>query len=252
MADRLALIIGGGSGLGRAASIALAGQGMTIAVADLNEAASDETASLLPGTGHGSYRVDVTDEASVVALFEAVEASRGPAAVLANFAGLLIARDGARTGLVHTSLDEWERSFAVNARGCFLVVREMLRRRAAAPVAHGRIITVSSLAGQVGGVRGSAAYSAAKGAVLTLTKTAAREGGPLGVTVNAIAPGMIETPMLRLVLSREDEAAAAAALPAGRIGRPEEIAAAVVYLASEAADFVTGAVLDINGGQSMR
>ncbi|MGF7159270.1 3-oxoacyl-[acyl-carrier protein] reductase [Rhodoligotrophos appendicifer] len=250
--SRLALVIGGGSGLGKASAEALAAQDYHVAVADLSLEAARATTAGLSGGDHRAFAVDVADEASVEGLFDTVEAELGPVSVMANFAGLLIAQDGARIGLMHTSLEDWERSFAVNARGCFLVIREMLRRRRDNPLPHGRIITVSSLAGQIGGVRGSAAYAAAKGAVLTLTKTAAREGGPIGVTANALAPGMIDTPMLRLVLSPAEETTALASLPVGRVGQPLEIAHAITFLASEQSGFMTGATLDINGGHYMR
>lgn len=249
---RLALITGGARGLGLAAAEALAGAGYLLAIADLDAGAASAAASGLAGTGHQGFAVDVRSEASVSDLFTEVESGMGPVAVLATFAGILISDGEARVGIADSSAEDWDRTFDVNARGTFLCLREMLRRRRAAPVEHGRIITVSSLAGQVGGVRGGAPYSASKGAVLSLTKTAAGEGGPLGLTANAIAPGMIDTAMLRQVLPNSSEAATVAGLPVGRIGRPEEIGAVVAFLASESAGFVTGATIDVNGGQLLR
>ncbi|MOA18306.1 3-oxoacyl-[acyl-carrier-protein] reductase FabG [compost metagenome] len=152
-----------------------------------------------------------------------------------------------------TTLDIWERSFAVNARGVFLCGRAYLRRREAAPLAHGRIVTFTSVAAQLGGYRSSASYIAAKSAVLGLTKAMARESAHLGVTVNGIAPGLIDTDMLRsTVTSSGALAAAAQAIPLGRIGTVDDVAAAVRFLASEEAGYITGSVIDVNGGYRMQ
>lgn len=248
---RLALITGGAGGLGLASAQALAGAGCRIAIADQEGAAAQAAAATLTGDGHLGLGMDVTSEASVRAGFDRVEAELGPVAILATFAGLLIGT-GPRARIADMPVQDWDRTFQVNARGTFLCLREMLRRRRAAPLPQARIVTVGSLAGHVGGVRGNAAYSASKGAVHTLTRSAATEGAAFGLTANCIAPGMIETGMLRQVLPAEDEARGAAAVPLGRIGRPEEIAALVAYLASPAAEFMTGATLDINGGQYLR
>jgi NAD(P)-dependent dehydrogenase (short-subunit alcohol dehydrogenase family) len=251
--QRLALVIGGANGLGKASCIALAAADYRVAVADLASAQAREVLAQLEGDGHAAFGVDVSSESSVSELFSSVEASLGPISVLANFAGLLIADPASgRAGLTATSLRDWERTFAVNSTGCFLVLREMLARREKTPVEHGRIIAVSSLAGQVGGIRGSGAYAASKGAVISMTKSAAREGGPLGITANVIAPGLIESAMMRKVVAPGEEDAATANSLVRRVGRPEEIAAAVVYLASPAAAFVTGMTIDINGGALMR
>jgi 3-oxoacyl-[acyl-carrier protein] reductase len=140
----------------------------------------------------------------------------------------------------------------VNARGTFLTIREMLRRRTQRPVPHGRIVNISSSAAQLGGYNGSSAYVASKGAVLSLTKVAAREAAPLGITVNAIAPGAIDTPLLREVMPPERDAAYLERVPAGRIGQPSDVAAAVAYLVSIEAGYVTGCCLDVNGGLRMQ
>ena len=161
---KIALITGAAKGLGRASAERLA-RDHTVVVADLDGTAAAHVAATLGDGGHCGLRVDVASEASVAELFETIETQMGPVRLVANFAGLLIAeRDGA-SGLRQSSLAEWEQTFAVNARGCFLVVREMLRRRTVNPVPNGRIITVSSIAGQMGATRGSAAYAASKSAV---------------------------------------------------------------------------------------
>lgn len=253
---RVALITGGASGLGLASAIRLAEDGLRIAVADLQADAAAAAAAQLPGSGHIGLRCDVGVEASVSAAFDTVQAQLGPVHVLACFAGILSTNPTpGRLPTTEISLHEWDRVMQVNARGTFLCVREMLRRSAGGAVAQGRIVTVASLAGQMGGLQSGAAYSASKGAVLALTKVAAREAAALGITVNAIAPGPIDTPMLAQTVAAEQGAqkyGATASVPLGRIGVPEEVAAAVSYLVSPGAAFVTGATLDINGGMSMR
>jgi 3-oxoacyl-[acyl-carrier protein] reductase len=119
-------------------------------------------------------------------------------------------------------------------------------------VPHGRIVTISSAAGQTGGLRGGADYAASKAAVLALTKMAAREAAPTGMTVNSIAPGPVETPLYRSVNPPSSDATMTAAVPLGRIGTPEEIAAAVSFLVSESAGYITGSVIDVNGGSRMQ
>lgn len=250
---RVALVVGGARGLGKAACIALAAAGYRVAVADLAAASTSAVLAELAGAGHAAFAVDVSSEASVRDLFSEVEERLGAVSVLANFAGLMIADPASgRVGLTATSLQDWERTFAVNSTGCFLLLREMLACREQTPVEHGRIITVSSLAGQVGGIRGSGAYAASKGAVISMTKSAAREGGPLGITANIIAPGLFETAMMRQVVAPGEEDAATANSMVRRVGRPEEVAAAVVFLASPAAAYITGSTIDINGGALMR
>jgi len=145
-----------------------------------------------------------------------------------------------------------ERTFAVNAMGSFLTIREMLRWRSRRPVEHGRIVNISSSAAQIGGYNGSAAYVSSKGAILSLTKLAAREAAPLGITVNAIAPGPIDTPLLRAIMPSEKDAAYAERIPMARIGRPDDVVAALAYLVSVEAGYVTGACLDVNGGLRMQ
>lgn len=248
---RVALITGGTGGLGLASAQALAVAGHRVAVCDVDEGAAVHAAQGLPGAGHAGFGLDVTSEGAVRAAFDRVETALGPVAVLATFAGVLIGT-GPRAQIAEMPVEDWDRSFAVNARGTFLCLREMLHRRRAAPVAQARIITVGSVAGHVGGLRGNAAYAASKGAVHTLTRSAAMEGAAFGVTANCLAPGMIDTAMLRQVLRPGDEAAGTAGVPLRRIGRPDEIAGLVVYLASAASEFMTGATLDMNGGQYLR
>jgi len=250
------MITGGASGLGLASARRLAEDGLTIAVADLKVDAALSAAASLPGTGHIGLAIDVTREDSVRAAFDTVQQNLGPVAVLGCFAGILsTSATPGRLPTVAISVDEWDKVMLVNARGTFLCMREMLRRADNKPVEQGRIIAVASLAGQIGGMQAGAVYSASKGAVLALSKVVAREAAPLGITVNIIAPGPIDTPMLHQTVPSEQKGQkylGTANVPLGRIGVPEEIAAAVSYLVSPGAAFVTGATLDVNGGMSMR
>lgn len=253
--NRIALVTGGAGGLGHASARRFAEMGMRVILADLDASAAEQAASTLAGAGHLGVGIDVGSESDIVSVFDRVENDVGPIAVLANFAGVL--RGGAgEFGLADLSLSEWDRVFAINSTGAFLLTREMARRRPARPVSHGRIILVSSAGAQIGGYQGSAAYFSSKGAVLTLVKAAARELAPLLITVNGIAPGPINTPMLRAAtLARggsEGGYTNMSRVPLNRIGTPEELAAASAYLASHDAGFVTGTVMDVNGGLRMQ
>lgn len=250
---RVALITGGARGIGRVTAGYFAQAGMRIAIADLNADGAQAAAAELGGGGHRGYGLDVGDEAQVAAVFDSVERDIGPVAVLANFAGIFPwPKSGARPTIIDTPIEEWERTFRINTRGTFLTIREMLRWRTATPVNNGRIISISSSAAQLGGYNGSSAYAASKGAILSLTKVAAREAAPLGITVNAIAPGAIDTPLLREVMPPERDAAYVERVPMGRIGWPQDVAAAALYLASEEASYVTGSCIDVNGGLRMQ
>jgi 3-oxoacyl-[acyl-carrier protein] reductase len=250
---RIALITGGASGMGLETARLLSHSGFTIVVVDLRSDPAQQALHSLAGGGHRAYALDVSSEKDVVATFARIEDEVGPVAILANFAGVFPwPSSGERPAIMNTSVDEWNQTFAVNALGTFLMIREMIRWRARKPVDHGRIINISSSAAQIGGYNGSSAYVASKGAILSLTKVAAREAAPLGITVNAIAPGAIDTPLLRTIMPRERDAAYAEKIPVGRIGNPLDVAAAALYLASENASYVTGACLDVNGGMRMQ
>ena len=249
---RLALVTGGARGIGAEICRQLAAQGMRIAVSDLNEQDCRPVAEALEGEGHSSWRMDIADETEVESTFDKIEAAHGPVSVLVCNAGILILHDGERAPIIDTSLDEWERTHSVNSRGTFLTSRAFMRRRVKAPVAHGRVITFSSCAAQLGGYRSSAAYISSKAAVLGYTKALAREAAPYNITVNGIAPGLIDTDMLRLSMAPGQEEASAANIPLKRLGLPSDIAAMVAFLVSENAGYVTGTMNDVNGGYRMQ
>lgn len=250
--QRVAVVTGGGQGIGEAICRQLANAGLRIVVADIHGGNALKVANSL-GEGHAARTIDVADEASVVALFDDIESTLGPVAVLVCVAGILILPNGERPMIKDMTLDTWERSFAVNARGAFLCSREYLRQREAKPVPQGRVIFFGSVAAQLGGYRSSAAYIGAKAAVMGYAKAFAREAAHLGITANAIAPGLIDTDMLRSTVTSSGALVAAAQnIPLGRIGTVDDVASAVSYLVSPAADYITGNVIDVNGGYRMQ
>jgi len=250
LAERIALVTGGGGGIGRAISLALAAEGRAVAVADLREdaaAAVAEEVERASGTAL-AVALDVTDGDSVGAAVERVTAELGPVDILVNNAGW----DELRPFL-ETDEAFWDRVIEINFKGCLRLTRRvlggMVDRR------FGRLVNIGSDAGRVGSSLESV-YSGAKGGVIAFTKTIAREVAGAGVTANAVCPGPTRTPMLegmaasgekaeRLVASLER------AVPMRRLGEPEDVAAAVAFLASERAGYITGQTLSVSGGLTM-
>ena len=225
------LITGGSRGIGAAAVRAFARAGY--AVSFFYEKSEAAAAALAAETGARALRCDVADTEAVAAAV----ASIPPVDVLVNNAGL------SHVGLIsQISPEEWDRLFAVNVKSIYNTVLAVLPAMLAKQA--GAVVNVSSMWGQAG-ASCEAAYSATKGAVIALTQALARELGPSGIRVNAVSPGLIATDM-NAHLSAEDLAALAADTPLGRVGTPEEVAAAILYLAE--ADFVTGQNLPVNGG----
>jgi 3-oxoacyl-[acyl-carrier protein] reductase len=239
---RVALVTGASGGIGRAAAVALAGAGRSVACAyHQDNAGAKETVRIIEDTGGtaAAFQADVSQESDVTRLFAEVKSwSASPAIVVAS-AGVL--RDGLT---VKYPLEEYERVMAVNATGSFLCARAalpaMLRKR------WGRIVLISSAAALRGNA-GQVAYSASKAAVVGMTRSLAREYGGRGITVNVVCPGFIETDMTAAVLDRARERFKEE-IPAGRIGSPEDAAAAIRFLASDDATYVNGAVLAVDGG----
>jgi 2-keto-3-deoxy-L-fuconate dehydrogenase len=235
-----ALVTGAGSGIGAAVARGLHAAGAEVVLADLRGEAAEEVAGGL-GAGARAVALDVADEDAVRAAIEAEERVGG-LDVLANVAGI-----GSTTSAPDTPLEVWERVFAVNARGTFLcckhVIPPMARR------GRGAIVNMASVAGLVG-LRNRAAYCASKGAVVALTRALAVDHVGDGVRVNAVCPGTVDSPWVRRLVEEAGESMEAlrARQPMGRLGTPDEVADAVLYLASDAAAFVTGAVLAIDGG----
>jgi NAD(P)-dependent dehydrogenase (short-subunit alcohol dehydrogenase family) len=251
-ASRIAIVTGGSGGIGEGICRGLAEDGLRVAVLDLDATRARATAATLSGSGHAGFAVDVSDEADVSRVFGEVETAFGKISVLVVAAGVLLLRpDGSRNMIEETQLLEWRKSQEVNSTGAFLCAREYIRRLPE-DARGGSIVTLSSVAAQLGGYRSSASYIASKSAVLGLTKALARELAPRGITVNSVAPGLIDAPMLRLSLDPADDAKASANIPLGRLGTPEDVAHAVRYLVSPGAAYVTGVTIDVNGGYRMQ
>jgi len=242
-----ALVTGAARGIGAATARRLAADGHQVAVLDLREADAEATAAAIREAGGTALAVgaDVADEDAVAAAVARVADELGPPTVLVNNAGIL--RDNL---LFKMSVDDWDAVLSVHLRGAFLVSRAVQQHQVAAR--WGRVVNLSSTSAL--GNRGQANYAAAKAGMQGFTKTLAIELGPFGVTVNAVAPGFIETDMMRAVAERTgmayDDLLAAAAkeVPVGRVGRPDDVAAAVSFFCSEDASYVSGQVLYVAGG----
>lgn len=248
----VALIVGGASGIGAASAVALADEGWIVAVGDLNEAAARGVAVTLAGEGHRAYAVDAAREDSLVALFDAVEHDLGDLRAIVVAAGTPGYIDGARPTIRSMPVDAWDAVMALNARGPMICIREMLKRREARRIDEARIVLIGSMAAQTLAINSPASYVASKGALMALARVAAGEAAQFGVTVNVVAPGAIDTPMLRGVMSRDRDEAYFGATVAGRAGSAAETAAAVAFLASAKSSYINGACIDVNGGLLMR
>ena len=237
--EKTVLITGGSRGIGAACVEAFAAAGCRVVFSYLH---SQEQAAALCARWEGralAVQADVADRDQVTALFRQAEQAFGPVEVLVNNAG--IAQQKLFTDITPA---EWRRMLAVHLDGPFYCCQEALPAMIRAK--WGRIINISSMWGQVGGSC-EVHYSAAKAGLIGLTKALAQEEGPSGVTVNCIAPGVVETDMMA-GFSAADKQALAEETPLCRLGRPEEVAAAAVFLAGDQAAFITGQVLGVNGG----
>jgi NAD(P)-dependent dehydrogenase (short-subunit alcohol dehydrogenase family) len=222
---RVAVVTGAGRGIGRAIADVLAANGARVAGLDL-----------LPPEADGILGIecDVSDEAAVRASFDQVEAQLGTVSILVLDAGIF-----PLIGLEETSTELWERTLSINLTGAFLVVRRAITGMR--ELGYGRIVAIGAAAGKSGGAR-SAAYAASKAGLMTLMKSIATEYARHGITANVVAPALIDTEMLagsRDLVSR---------IPVGRMGTPDEVAALVAFLVSGHAGYITGEIVDINGG----
>lgn len=244
---RIAVVTGGSRGIGRAIAVALGRQGARVIVNfTANETAAGEAAAAVAAAGGSAVtkRFDVADAAAVDVAFKEIVAAEGGLHILVNNAGVAV------NGLVLGAKDaDWQRSIDVNLKGTFHCVRAALRPLMKAKEL-GRIINITSITGEIGSA-GQGAYVAAKAGVIGLTKTLAREYASRGITVNAVSPGYIETDMTASELPEERRGELMKAIPLGRVGQPEDVAAAVAYLAGPGAAYVTGQVLRVNGGLLM-
>jgi 3-oxoacyl-[acyl-carrier protein] reductase len=253
---KVALVTGGSRGLGRAIALGLAAEGCRVAVnyyrdrsrgidladeahelAKVIRAAYAVEALALPG--------DVSRSDEVTAMFQEAETALGPVQILVNNAGVW-----PTSYVKDMSEEEWNSTLAINLTGPFLTCREAVRRWLATGT-KGSIVNITSQAAFHGSTSGHAHYAASKAGVVSLTVSLAREVAPQGIRVNAVAPGMMTTPMAREALAH-GEAEYLKRIPLGRIADPAEVAQVVVFLASEKACYMTGATLDVTGGMLMR
>ena len=248
MSGRTALVTGAARGIGRAIALALGADGRAVAVADIRRDDAFETAAAVEAAGSRAVAVelDVTDGASVEEGVRRAGEALGPVEIVVNNAGW----DELRPFL-ETDEDFWDRVIEINLKGCLRVTRAVVPGMVER--GWGRVINIGSDAGRVGSSL-EAVYSGAKGGVIAFTKTLAREVARSGVTANAVCPGPTRTPMLEAMAEAGGEKLVQSltrAVPMRRLGEPEDVAAAVAFLASEQAAFITGQTLSVSGGLTM-
>ena len=242
LAGRVAFVTGAGSGIGRAIAARFAEEGADVAAVDLNEAAASETADLVRALGRraDAIRADVAAPPDVEAAAQRA-AAFGQIDILVNNAG--ITRDATIRKMTD---DAWDLVIDVHLKGTFLCTRAVLARMREAG-RGGAVVNMSSISGKIGNF-GQANYAAAKAGIAALTKVTAREYARYGIRANAIQPGLIDTPMTQ-AMGEEMLKTRVADTPLGRIGRPEEVANVALFLASDLASYVTGAVIEVTGGR---
>ncbi len=245
LAGKVALVTGASSGIGRTTALAFAREGSRVVAADVTMEGGQETVQLIKNAGGEAIfvKADVSNASEVEALVQQAVAAYGRLDCAHNNAGI----EGRGAFIVNDTEANWERVLAVNLKGVWLCMKYEIRQMLTQ--GGGAIVNTASGAGLVGG-RGSGAYVASKHGVVGLTKTAALEYAKSGIRVNVVCPGAIETPMINRITRQQPKvlAAMAAAHPIGRAGKPEEIAEAVVWLCSDAASFVTGHAMPVDGG----
>jgi 3-oxoacyl-[acyl-carrier protein] reductase len=245
---KVALVTGASSGIGRATAQALATNGARVAINfHRNEAgAAAARAKIVSGGGSAIVvQADVTRASEVHSLVEQTVAEFGPIDILVNNAGSLVER----LKILELTEERWDEVIDLNLKSAFLccqaVAAAMMDRKT------GAIVNVSSIAGRTGGALGSIHYSAAKGGLITFTKGLAKELAPFGVRVNAVSPGVIDTPYHEQFSSPEMMKTYAGLIPLGRVGTPPEVAEVICFLASDAASYLAGETIEINGGMFM-
>jgi 3-oxoacyl-[acyl-carrier protein] reductase len=237
---KIALVTGGARGIGLAIAKAFVREGAVPVLADINEAGAREALAGIAAPDGLALGVDVSDQASVAAMIEAIVSRCGRLDILVNNAGI-----GGNTPFLGITLEEWNRTIAINLTGAFLVAQAAAR--VMAKQRSGKIVNIASLSGQRGG-HGRAAYGSAKAGLELLTKVMAVELAEYGINVNNIAPGAIETEMAKFAHDQATRAAYNYLIPMTRYGTPEEIADAAVFLCSDESRYVHGHTLNVDGG----
>jgi len=243
--DRVALVTGAASGIGQAVAVRFASEGAAVMAADVDDGSGRETVERIRAAGGRAefFRLDVSNPDEVKRAVQQTIDRLGGLHILFNGAGIL-----AYGTAVETSDETWRRMMAVNLNGAFFCSRACLPHMIAQ--GRGSVINVASTTGSHDACAHAVAYVSSKGGVTLMTRAMAIDHARQGVRVNAICPGPTDTPMLRKALTPEQLEAFAGTFPMGRLGRPEEIAAAAVFLASDDASFVTGSLLYVDGGQT--
>lgn len=240
---KVVLVTGGAGAIGRAVCEGFAEAGARVAVVDLDQAACDRVAAAL-GPGHQGFAADLRDIGRLPALVGRVEDAMGLATVLVNVAGIIV-----RTpDLLSVTEADWDAQHDVNLKALFFLSQAVARRLIATGT-PGSIVNYSSQGWMSGGFAGSVVYNATKGAVTTMTRGMARSWAPASIRVNGVAPGLVETPMLvNAETTPEQVAALEATVPMGRLGQPGDHVGATVFLASDMARYMTGAMVNVSGG----
>ncbi len=245
--DKVAIVTGSGSGIGRAIALAMAREGARVAVVDLNETGAQETVKEIQKEGGQAhpYKADVTKKAQIDAMVADVVTRWGTVHILVNNAGW----DKVEPFIKSTE-ETWDKVLAINLKGPIICTRavldEMIKN------GYGKIVSIASDAGRVGST-GEAVYSAAKGGIIAFTKTMAREMARHRINVNCVCPGPTDTPLFATVTADNPKLAESLkrVIPFGRLGQPEDLPPAVIFLASDDAGFITGQTLSVSGGLTM-
>lgn len=242
LTGKIAIITGGSSGIGEASAYGLAVAGATVVVGGRNMEQAQKIAASLVERGYSceAYRVDVTDSLSVDAFVRYAAEKYGRLDILFSNAGIL--KDKAVEQITDA---DWDKTMSTNVNGTFYCCRSALKYMK--KQRYGKIIITSSIGGKMTHPAPGVDYTASKGALLAFTRHLANQVSQYGITVNAIAPGSVMTPMIRH-RSEEQHKDVARKIPMLRLGSPQEVAGSVIYLASDCSDFITGEILDINGG----
>jgi len=243
--SKVAIVTGGARGIGKAIALALAREGAQVIVNDVNLEGAEEVVEQISSMGRQAkaMKADISEREEVKKMIQETLAIFHKIDILVNNAGII-----RRGSLEDHTEEDWDKVIAVNLKGTFNCAKEvvpiMKKQR------YGKIINISSVAGKVGDIASAPSYGASKGAINAFTKSLARELAPYGINVNAVAPHAIETEM-SAEWSEEKRCQIISQIPLGRLGRSEEVAEAVVFLVSDGAAFITGEILDVNGGYLM-
>ena len=242
---RIAVVTGAAGTMGRAAALALQGDGCKLVLVDIDARALDELAGALGGAGRAlAVACDISDRDAVAAAVGRVRSEWGDPDILVNNAGILSNHKS-----LQTDAAEWRRVLSINLDGAFWLAQQCIPAMKARR--WGRIINTCSLAAKTGGLTAGTAYAVSKGALTSLTFSLARELAPHGVTANGISPAYVKTPMITEQLTEAQRQALLKDIPVGRFCEPEEFAHVVRFLASPLAGFITGEIVDLNGGLLM-